>query len=127
MAHDASSRTSLSGDDGPAAKRARPLFVLNYVKRMPRRVQDAFNNKSPFIVGEYEDGLVALSRLELKLRELSGAILNKPLWFEKKNNPEIVSKWRQEALEQGISEEGFNFVIQELDYYDSLRFERTFI
>jgi len=90
---------------------------------MPQRVQDSIRKMSPFKVGEYEDGLTPLSKLELKLRELSGAIRSKPQWFEKRNNPEIVAKWKQEALEQGISEEGFNFVIQELDFYDSLRYE----
>ncbi|KAJ7139968.1 hypothetical protein C8R43DRAFT_1018437 [Mycena crocata] len=63
---------------------------------------------------------------ELRMYELSWAIRSKPEWQSKASNPEIISKWRQEALEQQepilekdekMTEKMIDYVLAELDGY----------
>jgi hypothetical protein len=75
----------------------------------------------PFIKGGYGTGCTPKTLVEMKIMELSRAIRSRPKWYEKKNNQEIVSKWRKEAQEQGATTDIINYVIDELNYYASLR------
>lgn len=64
---------------------------------------------------------------EQQMKQLSWTIRQKPEWYKKYKNPEIVSKWRKEALSQPldtgepIREPLFDYVIEELDFYDRVR------
>lgn len=76
---------------------------------------------TPFKTRNYGEGAVPKALVELELLALSGAIREKDNWFEKMWDDEIVGKWKEEALAQGASEEVFNYVLEELRYYDKLR------
>ena len=58
--------------------------------------------------------------LELRLAALSAAIRAKRDWQTKRRDPVIVEKWRQEANIQHISADQFQYVIDELNYYEKL-------
>jgi hypothetical protein len=61
------------------------------------------------------------SLIELRLNALSAKIRNKADWHSKRLDPEIVAKWQKEASVQHIARAQFQFVIDELGYYDKLR------
>ena len=61
------------------------------------------------------------SLVELRMNSLSATIREKVDWHIKRLNPNIVSRWEAEALAQGCTIEQFKYVIDELEYYDSLR------
>ena len=75
--------------------------------------------KNPW--NESEQGFPALSIIEQDIMALSTLIRNKEKWYEKFRDEKIVAKWRVEAKFQNISNEQFNYVIDELEYYFSLR------
>jgi len=75
----------------------------------------------PFLRGEYGTGAQPRTLVELEMMRLSGFIRGRPLWWEKRLKEEITSKWRKEALEQGFTKEQFDYVLAELEHYDSLR------
>ena len=76
----------------------------------------------PFHDGDYGSGRPPKSLNELKIMRFSGAIRSKVNWYEKMKNETIVNKWKQEALEQNIlSEKQIDYVLDELEYYDSIR------
>lgn len=60
---------------------------------------------------------------EWHIIDISNAIRSKPDWQTKYKNPEIVGKWRKEAIGQLDSEEKeeiFDYVLKELEWYDKL-------
>ncbi|MGW8882335.1 DUF4246 family protein, partial [Streptomyces mirabilis] len=62
---------------------------------------------------------------ELQMMECSAHIRAKPGWFDKMNDAEIVARWTQEAISQGLTEAQIRYVLAELAYYGGLRDERT--
>ncbi|GGO58467.1 hypothetical protein GCM10012287_56690 [Streptomyces daqingensis] len=62
---------------------------------------------------------------ELQMIQCSAAIREKPRWFEKMNDAEIVSRWTQEAVAQGLTEAQIEYVLDELRHYAALRDGRT--
>ena len=61
----------------------------------PRRVMPA-QFPSPFTFESREP----VTLVELRMRSFSGRIRSKPDWWEKVNNSAIVTKWREEIVEQ---------------------------
>jgi hypothetical protein len=78
-------------------------------------IQHAFKN------GEYEDGRQPKTLLEMQLMSLSASIRSKDKWYEKMEDATIVDKWKQEATQQGATQELIQYVLDELKYYKSLR------
>ncbi|MGW2182804.1 DUF4246 domain-containing protein [Streptomyces sp. NPDC001732] len=62
---------------------------------------------------------------ELQMMECSAHIRAKPGWFDKMNDSEIVARWTQEAVAQGLTGAQIRYVLAELAYYAELRDERT--
>jgi hypothetical protein len=58
---------------------------------------------------------------ELNIFKFSKVIRKKPEWWLKYKNPEIISKWKNELLEQDIKKEVIDYTIAELEYCDQLR------
>lgn len=75
---------------------------------------------TPFIVGEYGEGAEPKTLLERKIAEVSATIRRKPDWQTKVRLQSVVNKWKQECFEQGITEEQYKFIIDELKYYTRL-------
>lgn len=59
--------------------------------------------------------------VELKLIKISQKIRSKSNWMEKINNPSIVAKWKSEMAEQSVTAAEFDYVLDELRYYASLK------
>jgi hypothetical protein len=55
----------------------------------------------------------------------SAHIREKPGWFDKMNDSEIVARWTQEAVAQGLTEAQVGYVLAELAHYAALRDEET--
>ncbi|MFI1648506.1 DUF4246 domain-containing protein [Streptomyces avidinii] len=62
---------------------------------------------------------------ELQMMQCSALIRAKPGWFDKMNDPEIVARWTQEAMAQGLTEAQVRYVLAELLHYAALRNGRT--
>ncbi|WP_405443667.1 DUF4246 domain-containing protein [Streptomyces avidinii] len=62
---------------------------------------------------------------ELQMMQCSALIRAKPGWFDKMNDPEIVARWTQEAMAQGLTEAQVGYVLAELLHYAALRDGRT--
>lgn len=62
---------------------------------------------------------------ELEMMRCSAHIRAKPGWFDKIDDAEIVARWTQEAVAQGMTEAQVRYVLAELAYYAALRDERT--
>ncbi|MEV5987520.1 DUF4246 domain-containing protein [Streptomyces sp. NPDC052051] len=62
---------------------------------------------------------------ELQMMECSAHIRAKPGWFEKMNDADIVARWTQEAIAQGLTEAQVRYVLAELAHYAALRDPRT--
>ncbi|MCN9241088.1 DUF4246 domain-containing protein [Streptomyces sp. RY43-2] len=58
---------------------------------------------------------------ELQMMECSAHIRAKPGWFEKMNDADIVARWTQEAVAQGLTEAQVRYVLAELAHYAALR------
>jgi len=82
---------------------------------------------SPFKQLDYQDGAPPKCLRELRMMQLSASIREKPDWERKKDDPAIVTKWRQEATApqpddaanpgRVVTPEMFDYVLAELDYY----------
>lgn len=59
------------------------------------------------------------------MMECSAHIRAKRGWFEKMNDADIVARWTQEALAQGLTEAQVRYVLAELAYYAALRDGKT--
>jgi hypothetical protein len=59
------------------------------------------------------------------MMQCSAHIREKPGWFDKMNDADIVARWTREALAQGLTEAQVEYVLAELRYYAALRDERT--
>jgi hypothetical protein len=59
------------------------------------------------------------------MMQCSAHVREKPEWFRKKDDAEIVARWTQEAIAQGLTEAQVRYVIAELAHYAALRDERT--
>ncbi|KAJ6633832.1 hypothetical protein Bhyg_16969 [Pseudolycoriella hygida] len=57
---------------------------------------------------------------ELKLITVSQTIRRKPFWREKMKNPQIVTKWKEEIAEQGVTPSEFEYILDELNYYANM-------
>lgn len=68
-----------------------------------------------------DEGPYPRSILELRLLALSAAIRRKPDWHLKRLDPEIVARWKEEAIAQHITPTQFQIVFDELECYDKLR------
>lgn len=53
--------------------------------------------------------------------QCSAHIRAKPAWFDKMNDAEIVARWMQEAVAQGLTEAQVRYVLAELVHYAALR------
>ncbi|MER6784175.1 DUF4246 domain-containing protein [Streptomyces sp. NPDC000658] len=62
---------------------------------------------------------------ELQMMQCSALIRAKPEWFDKMNDADIVARWTQEAVSQGLTEAQVRYVLAELRYYADLRDGRT--
>ncbi|MFF8092974.1 DUF4246 domain-containing protein [Streptomyces sp. NPDC016675] len=62
---------------------------------------------------------------ELQMMRCSSLIREKPGWFEKMHDADIVGRWSREAIAQGLTEAQVRFVLDELSHYASLRDART--
>ncbi|MFE9555156.1 DUF4246 domain-containing protein [Streptomyces sp. NPDC006703] len=62
---------------------------------------------------------------ELQMMQCSALIRAKPGWFEKMNDADIVNRWTQEAVSQGLTEAQVRYVLDELLHYAALRDART--
>ncbi|MER5386298.1 DUF4246 domain-containing protein [Streptomyces sp. NPDC002688] len=62
---------------------------------------------------------------ELQMLQCSAHIRAKPAWFDKMNDAEIVARWMQEAVAQGLTEAQVRYVLAELVHYAALRDGRT--
>jgi hypothetical protein len=59
------------------------------------------------------------------MMECSAHIREKPGWFEKMNDADIVARWIREAIDQGLTEAQIRYVVDELAHYAALRDRRT--
>ncbi|KAI8922638.1 hypothetical protein BC831DRAFT_66906 [Entophlyctis helioformis] len=72
--------------------------------------------------GDFPDPLIPsmtqpyLTVKERQYLELRAAILNKPLWWTKFTDPVIAAKWRDEAVEQGVTQRALSLLFSELAY-----------
>ncbi|MEV5942288.1 DUF4246 domain-containing protein [Streptomyces sp. NPDC051994] len=62
---------------------------------------------------------------ELQMMQCSALIRAKPGWFDKMNDADIVNRWTQEAVAQGLTEAQVRYVLDELLHYAALRDART--
>ncbi|WP_328455549.1 DUF4246 domain-containing protein [Streptomyces sp. NBC_00386] len=62
---------------------------------------------------------------ELEMMQCSAHIRAKPAWFDKMNDADIVARWTQEAVAQGLTEAQVSYVLAELAHYAALRDGRT--
>ncbi|MFE5934949.1 DUF4246 domain-containing protein [Streptomyces sp. NPDC056470] len=62
---------------------------------------------------------------ELQMMECSAHIRAKAGWFEKMNDADIVARWTQEAVAQGLTAAQVRYVHDELVHYAALRDGRT--
>ncbi|MEU0435851.1 DUF4246 domain-containing protein [Streptomyces sp. NPDC006290] len=62
---------------------------------------------------------------ELEMMQCSAHIRAKPAWFDKMNDADIVARWTQEAVAQGLTEAQVRYVLAELVHYAALRDGRT--
>ncbi|KAB1990177.1 DUF4246 domain-containing protein [Streptomyces triticiradicis] len=62
---------------------------------------------------------------ELQMMQCSAHIRAKPGWFDKMNDADIVARWTQEAVSQGLTEAQVRYVLAELAHYAALRDGRT--
>ncbi|MFF4542080.1 DUF4246 domain-containing protein [Streptomyces aureus] len=58
---------------------------------------------------------------ELQMMQCSAHIRAKPRWFDKMNDAEVVARWTQEAIAQGLTEAQVRYVLAELAHYAALR------
>ena len=76
----------------------------------------------PFYEGDYSLGCQPKTLAELTMMRLSGAIRTKSKWYDKMKDQTIRSKWKEEALQQtSLSDKKIDYVLDELQYYDSIR------
>jgi hypothetical protein len=76
----------------------------------------------PFYKGQYGAGCQPKTLIELNMMHLSASIRSKSKWFDKFKDIIIRNKWKQEALQQNLlSEKQIDYVLAELEYYDSIR------
>ncbi|GAA2954822.1 hypothetical protein GCM10010446_44770 [Streptomyces enissocaesilis] len=59
------------------------------------------------------------------MMQCSSHIRAKPGWFDKMNDADIVARWTQEAVAQGLTEAQVRYVLAELLHYAALRDGRT--
>jgi hypothetical protein len=62
---------------------------------------------------------------ELQMMQCSAHIRAKPGWFDKMKDADIVARWTQEAVVQGLTEAQVRYVLAELVHYAALRDGRT--
>ncbi|MFG2639871.1 DUF4246 family protein [Streptomyces sp. NPDC048370] len=62
---------------------------------------------------------------EVQMMRCSSHIRAKPGWFDKMNDADIVGRWTQEAVAQGLTEAQVRYVLAELVHYVALRDGRT--
>ncbi|MEU6472582.1 DUF4246 domain-containing protein [Streptomyces massasporeus] len=62
---------------------------------------------------------------ELQMMQCSAHIRAKPEWFDKMHDADIVARWTQEAVAQGLTEAQVRYVLAELAHYAALRDEPT--
>ncbi|MFC0842610.1 DUF4246 domain-containing protein [Streptomyces noboritoensis] len=62
---------------------------------------------------------------ELQMMQCSSHIRAKPGWFDKMHDADIVTRWTQEAVAQGLTEAQVRYVLAELVHYAALRDGRT--
>ncbi|MGW0719184.1 DUF4246 domain-containing protein [Streptomyces sp. NPDC002778] len=62
---------------------------------------------------------------ELEMIQCSAHIRAKPGWFDKMNDADVVARWTQEAVAQGLTEAQVRYVLAELAHYAALRDGRT--
>ncbi|WP_307167389.1 DUF4246 domain-containing protein [Streptomyces rishiriensis] len=62
---------------------------------------------------------------ELQMMQCSSHIRAKPGWFDKMRDADIVARWTQEAVAQGLTEAQVRYVLAELLHYAELRDGRT--
>ena len=66
-------------------------------------------------------GFTSKCLVELAMLKMSQEIREKPKWYEKVSDPEIVAKWKEEAKAQDISSEAADYVIEEVKHYATIR------
>lgn len=62
---------------------------------------------------------------EIQMMQCSSHIRAKSGWFDKMNDADIVARWTQEAVAQGLTEAQVRYVLAELVHYAALRDGRT--
>ncbi|BCL18290.1 hypothetical protein GCM10017668_01330 [Streptomyces tuirus] len=59
------------------------------------------------------------------MMQCSAHVRAKPEWFDKMHHADIVARWTQEAVAQGLTEAQVRYVLAELAHYAALRDEPT--
>ncbi|CAL9557793.1 hypothetical protein SUDANB37_04590 [Streptomyces sp. enrichment culture] len=62
---------------------------------------------------------------ELQMTRFSSRVREKPGWYDKMRDADIVARWTREALDQGLTEAQVRYVLAELAHYAALRDDRT--
>ncbi|MFF9016957.1 DUF4246 domain-containing protein [Streptomyces sp. NPDC014870] len=62
---------------------------------------------------------------EIEMTQCSAHVREKPRWFDKMDDADIVARWTREALAQGLTEAQVRYVLAELRHCASLRDEPT--
>ncbi|KAF9021581.1 hypothetical protein BDZ89DRAFT_1042723 [Hymenopellis radicata] len=134
--------TTKEGEPAQYPHPVHPNDVVDPCILVHQRAMEIFKNSypNPFIGDENRSsrnwdqwGDVPRCRLELRMCELSASIRDKKAWQEKMKNPEIMAKWRHEALNQPFPERRsayvpewrldagmVDYVLEELDGYAKL-------
>ncbi|QRV92099.1 hypothetical protein RhiJN_20117 [Ceratobasidium sp. AG-Ba] len=92
---------------------------------LPKALVQAHDQWYPWEKGP--QGTPAKPLVELAMVHLSSVLRSKPSWWTKFRDPDILAKWRAEALEQTELLKGshIDYVLKELDGYANLRDEET--
>lgn len=86
-----------------------------------------FNKPLPDAFRYGGSSFLAKPLVELEMARLSAEIRRKPPWWAKFRDPDIIAKWRAEALAQEgqMREPHVDYVLKELDGYANLRDDET--
>ncbi|MEU4871598.1 DUF4246 domain-containing protein [Streptomyces sp. NPDC021608] len=87
----------------------------------PRELSDLSAFPLPFNAARSLAFATPRTLRELQMMQCSALIRAKPEWFHKMNDADIVARWTQEAISQGLTEAQVRYVLSELRHYAALR------
>ncbi|KAG8715459.1 hypothetical protein FRC08_010548 [Ceratobasidium sp. 394] len=91
-----------------------------------RPLPNAFGTAHHYLGGDLVAG-EAKPLVELEMTRLSAALREKPSWWTKFRDEDVLAKWRVEAIQQAqlMKASHVDYVLKELDGYAKLRDEDT--